>query len=156
MSWPKSASAALAARPLRFLLVGFANTALGLIAVCLAKLLLDFGDIMANAVGYACGLAIAYLLNASWTFNYRGSNATAAPRFLFSFLLAYAVNLLTVWAALHYLSLNGYVAQILGILPYTALFYLLSNAYVFHASASDQAAPQRDGAAYAALPAADQ
>src|SRR5215470_1567573 len=144
MSWPKSVSAALALRPLRFVLVGFANTALGLIAVCLAKLLFGLGDIMANAVGYACGLTIAYLLNAGWTFSYRGSNATAAPRFIFSFLIAYAANLVTVWTTLQYLSLNGYAAQILGILPYTALFYLLSNSYVFRQSSTG----------YAALPAA--
>jgi putative flippase GtrA len=131
MSSPGSARIAACVQPLRFLLVGVANTLAGLTVVYLAKLLLGFGDFTANASGYACGLAIGYLLNSTWTFDYRGRNAAAICRFLLAFLAAYAANLLTVWTAIHHLHLNGYLAQALGILPYTICFFLLSKLFVF-------------------------
>src|SRR5215467_6101265 len=143
MSPPGSASIAACVQPARFLLVGVANTLAGLTVVYLAKLLLGFGDFAANASGYACGLAIGYLLNSTWTFDYRGGNAAAIGRFLLAFLAAYAANLLTVWTAIHHLHLNGYLAQTLGIVPYTVCFYLLSKLFVFRVPRRDEAPAAR-------------
>jgi len=147
MSPPGSARIAACVQPLRFLAVGAANTLAGLTVIYLAKLLLGFGDFAANVSGYACGLAIGYLLNSTWTFDYRGRNAAAIGRFLLAFLAAYAANLLTVWTALHHLHLNGYLAQALGILPYTICFYLLSKLFVFRVTRRGEApaAPMAQG-----------
>jgi putative flippase GtrA len=142
MSWPRSLSALLRLQPLRFLVVGLANTALGLAAIYFAKLVLQFDDIAANATGYACGLVAAFVLNSTWTFGYRGRTVPAIGRFLASFLVAYGANLLTVWGLIQ-ASVNGYIAQAAGILPYTLCFYLLCRLIVFHDRRHrPQAAPQ--------------
>ena len=48
-------------------------------------------------------------------------------------LVAYGMNLLTVMAAIHYAGLNGYLAQALGIPPYTLTSFLASKYLVFRA-----------------------
>jgi putative flippase GtrA len=115
---------------LRFLMVGLANTALGLSVIYFAKLVLRLDDVVANAMGYALGLLASYALNSAWTFDYRGRNVTAIGKFLAAFLISYGVNLLTVWCLIQ-ASVNSYVAQAAGIPPYTLCFYLLCRLIVF-------------------------
>jgi putative flippase GtrA len=122
---------------LRFLIVGAANTILGLAVIYLAKLVLQFGDIAANALGYGCGLAAAFVLNASWTFDYRGRTAIAIAKYLAAFLIAYGANLLTVWYLIERAAVNDYIAQAAGILPYTLTFYLLCWLFVFRDKQSE-------------------
>lgn len=131
MSWLKSASADLRLRPLRFLIVGLANTGLGLAAIYLSKLVLHFGDVAANAIGYALGLLVAYALNSTWTFAYSGHGLIAASRFLLAFMISYGANLFVVWTLIEQASVNGYVAQAAGIPPYTICFYVLCKWFVF-------------------------
>jgi len=125
---------------LRFVLVGFANTALGLAVIYIAKLVLAFGDVAANATGYAFGLLVGYGLNSTWTFDYRGRAPAAIGRFAIAFLLSYSVNLLAVWCLIDRASVNSYVAQALGIIPYTLCFYLLCRSFVFPLKAGDSSA----------------
>jgi putative flippase GtrA len=125
------------ARPLpwrefaRFLLVGVANTCAGLLVIYAAKWLLQWSDLPANALGYAVGLAISFRLNSRWTFAYLGAHGPALARFVLSTAIAYGANLATVMLALHVLGLNGYLAQALGVPPYTLTAYLLSKYFVF-------------------------
>lgn len=121
------------ARPLRFALVGVANTAAGLAAIYFCKAALGLGDVAANAAGYAFGLALSFALNASWTFRYRGAMAPAVLRFIMSFIVAYGANLAAVLLLIDRLGVNAYVAQAIGVLPYTVAFYLLSKRFVFRA-----------------------
>jgi putative flippase GtrA len=131
---------------LRFVIVGFANTALGLAVIYFAKLVLEFGDVAANATGYACGLVAAFALNSTWTFGYRGRAAIAIAKFLGSFLIAYGANLLTVWYLIERAAVNNYVAQAVGILPYTLSFYLLCRLFVFRDKRGNgHTAPQLPG-----------
>jgi putative flippase GtrA len=146
MSWPRSLRFLLRLQPLRFLIVGFANTALGLAVIYFATLVLQFGDVAANAAGYACGLVVAFALNSTWTFGHRGRAAAAIGKFLASFLISYGANLLTVWYLIERVSVNNYVAQAVGILPYTISFYLLCRLFVFRDKRGDgRTAPQLPG-----------
>ena len=115
----------------RFLGVGVANTCTGLGAIYAAKWLGHWGDVPANLLGYAIGLALSFTLNSRWTFAYAGAHGPALLRFAAAAALAYAANLLTVLLALHLLGLNSYLAQALGMPPYTLVFYLLSKYFVF-------------------------
>jgi putative flippase GtrA len=136
MSWPRSLSSALRLRPLRFLAVGFANTALGLAVIYIAKFVFAFNDVAANATGYAFGLLVGYGLNSTWTFDYRGRIPAALARFAIAFLLSYGLNLLAVWFLIKEATVNSYIAQALGIMPYTLCFYLLCRSFVFPVKAS--------------------
>ena len=115
----------------KFLSVGAVNTLVGLGVIYACKRLFGFGDILANASGYAVGLTIAFMLNMHWTFGYRGNVRVAVLRFLAVFAIAYSMNLLCVLWAIRVAGIEGYISQAVGILPYTAIFYLGSRLYAF-------------------------
>jgi putative flippase GtrA len=56
--------------PVKFAVVGVANTVVGLAAIYLCKWLLGFNDALANITGYTVGLIISFLLNRGWTFGH--------------------------------------------------------------------------------------
>jgi len=115
----------------RFLSVGVLNMAGGLLVIYACKWLFHAGDAAANAIGYSVGLIIGFTLNSRWTFAYRGRQLPALIKFLLVALVAYAMNLLTVLILIRQLDLNSYVAQALGIPPYTLTTYLASKFIVF-------------------------
>lgn len=115
----------------RFLSVGVANTFVGLLVIYAAKWFLHFGDVAANAAGYSVGLVLSFTLNSRWTFAYIGPRLPALAKFGFVALSAYGINLLTVMGAISYFEVNGYVAQAMGIAPYTLTTYLASKYLVF-------------------------
>ena len=117
--------------PLKFFVVGIANTLIGLLAIYLCKWLLNFGDSLANFCGYLLGLSVSFLLNRGWTFQHSGPMLPALLRFVVIFAFAYLINLGTVLVAIHGFAVDGYVAQALGIAPYTFFFYLGSRYFAF-------------------------
>jgi putative flippase GtrA len=70
-------------------------------------------------------------MHARWSFSYVGSVRAALPRYVLVTLLAYLTNLSVVSIALYWWTLNGYVAQALGVGPYALVSYLGSRLYVF-------------------------
>ena len=114
-----------------FLGVGAVNTLTGLLAIYAAMGLFGFGDIAANVVGYSVGVFVSFALNSQWTFAYRGARLPALKKFIMATLIAYCMNLVTVLFAIRFLDLNPYVAQALGIPPYTLTLYLSSKYLVF-------------------------
>jgi len=77
------------------------------------------------------GLALSFALNRTWTFRDRGRLSPAALRFLLAFALAYLANLATVFGLRDLAGVDSYVAQAVGVVPYTALFFVASRAFVF-------------------------
>ena len=128
----------------KFLGVGVANTLVALLLIYAAKWLGNLGDVAANALGYGVGLLTSFALNSRWTFAHRGPQLPALARFLLVALVAYGMNLLTVVAAIHYAGLNGYLAQALGIPPYTVTSFLASKYLVFRAQPASADAPNHD------------
>lgn len=116
---------------IRFLLVGVVNTLVGLVVIFGLKFFLQAGDVLANAAGYLVGLSVSFLLNRSWTFRHRGNVGGAAVRFFAAFIIAYAINLSVVLTLIEWWSVNGYLAQALGVPPYTVTFFLLSKYFAF-------------------------
>ncbi len=115
----------------KFIGVGAVNTLVGLGVIVGCKRLFEFGDILANMSGYAVGLTIGFVLNRHWTFDHAGNVRTAALRFLAVFAVAYLTNLSCVLFAIRVAAIDAYMAQALGVLPYTAIFYLGSRLYAF-------------------------
>ena len=115
----------------RFLTVGMVNMLVGLLVIYACKWFFQAGDVMANATGYAVGLCTSFALNSRWTFGYRGPQLQAMVKFLAVAGVAYAMNLATVLLAIHWAGVNDYLAQALGIPPYTLTTYLASKFFVF-------------------------
>lgn len=120
----------------KFLVVGVANTLVGLSVIYLSKWFLDFDDVTANILGYSVGIFVSFSLNSRWTFSYSGSHSTALVKFLLVALIAYSVNLLTVMASIYWLALNPYLSQALGVPPYTVTSYLANKYLVFRKSSA--------------------
>lgn len=116
---------------IRFLAVGVLNTAVGLSVIFAAKALLGWGDLAANAFGYAIGLMVSFMLNRSWTFGHSGAVAPAVLRFIMVFLVAYGLNLAAVFTLRDWVGINAYLAHVGGIVPYTVFFYFGSRRFVF-------------------------
>ena len=116
---------------LRFGLVGVLNTLCGLAVIYALKWTFGLHDVAANVAGYSVGLVVSYLLNARWTFKYRGSLLAAAHRFLLSVGIAYLANLATVATAIYVLGVNSYAAHAIGVIPYALLTFLASKFFVF-------------------------
>jgi putative flippase GtrA len=111
----------------------------GLLVIYACKWLLHLNDVAANAIGYAVGLTTSFTLNSRWTFAYRGPRLPAIFKFLLVSALAYGMNLLTVLVLIHYAGLNAYIAQALGMPPYTLTAYMASKFIVFR----DQPEPKQ-------------
>jgi putative flippase GtrA len=122
--------------PLKFFVVGVANTLIGLLAIYLCKWALGFGDMLANICGYMVGLALSFVLNRSWTFRHAGRALPALVRFLVIFALAYVLNLATVFIAIRSFGVNSYLSHAIGNVPYTVFFYFGSRHFAF-SSATD-------------------
>ena len=115
----------------RFLSVGVLNTVVGMVLIYGSKYFLAFDDVSANLLGYGAGLLLSFTLNSTWTFSYRGPRLSALGRFLLAFAIAYVLNLLAVLACIHQAGINAYLAHAIGLVLYTATFYLTSWLFVF-------------------------
>ena len=124
-------SAAEIRRILKFVAVGLVNTAVGLGVIYAATYFLAWRDVTANAMGYAVGLAVSFVLNARWTFHAGHADFATLARFLLCFAAAYGVNLAVLRFALDVAGLGSYLAQAGAVMSYTVVFYLISRSFVF-------------------------
>ena len=107
----------------RYLLVGIANTVVGIGIIYLSMYFLHFNIVESNALGYIIGILFSFLLNKKWTFKSNDKIPSSFIRFLLIMALAYCANLETVLFSVDKLDLNPYIAQALGVFPYTAIGY---------------------------------
>ena len=122
-------------------MVGVLNTLAGLLVIYTLKYVFATPDVAANLVGYAVGLTTSYTLNRRWTFAFRGPHRDAIGRFIVVTLVAYCANLALVCAAVSLFSVNSYVAQSVGVVPYTLISYFGSRFFAFAAPSPEPLAP---------------
>lgn len=118
----------------RFGIVGLANTAVGLAVIALL-LTLGAGDWIANAVSYAVGLCLSFMLNRHWTFGMRGSIASReVVSFLAVFAASYAANVMVLAAMRKFGFTESLLGQAAAMVAYSVTFFLLSRRFVFAGS----------------------
>ena len=115
----------------RFLIVGVANTLVGIGTIYAAMYFLGFDIVYANILGYTIGVIQSFILNKRWTFDSSDRALSSFIRFLLVLAVAYGANLVTVVVANTAFEVNPYIAQALGIIPYTSTGYLGSRYFVF-------------------------
>lgn len=121
----------------RFALVGIANTFIGLAVIYLLKWLSPAGDSLANLAGYVVGFIFSFTFNRKWTFQFRDATWVTFLKFAFVVSTGYLVNLGIVLLAVNGLHFNAYLAQAMGILPYSAVTYLGCRYFVFVARGAE-------------------
>lgn len=128
-------NAGLRVQALRFAAVGALNTAVGLGVILGSMALLGLGDLAANALGYACGLAVSFIGNRTWTFGHRGPWRESLVRFLAVFAVAYGLNLVALFFVRDHLQVNSYLAQVVANVVYTVAFFVGSRTFAFRNAA---------------------
>lgn len=116
---------------IRYLAVGVVNTVTGLLVIYACKWLAGAADVSANLIGYGVGILLGFQLNKRWTFKHRGDYWRSMLRYIGVLAIAYFANLATVLYAIAALRIDSYLAQALGIFPFTLIGYLGSRYFVF-------------------------
>jgi putative flippase GtrA len=118
----------------RYGLAGLVNSAVGLAIISGLDLGLHVAPPLANAAGYACGIAIGYGLNRRFVFRSQTPDRHTAPRYLGAvagaFLLNQAVLAVTL-AALGRGAPQDAAAQALAVVSYSAGLFLACRFWVF-------------------------
>ncbi|XUY29655.1 GtrA family protein [Agrobacterium sp. rho-8.1] len=116
----------------RYLSVGLLNTSVGL-SLIYFFMYLGVGDILANFIGYSVGFIISYIANSIWTFSERPSRKTGL-RYFGVVVISYGVNISVMTFSRDAISVNSYIAQLIGVVAYTICGYLGARFYVFNKS----------------------
>jgi putative flippase GtrA len=109
---------------IRYLLVGVVNTLVGLGIIYLAMYFQHMDLASSNALGYATGIMVSFILNKKWTFASQDHVVYSFLRYLLVLGVAYAANLATILFANTHFYLNPYLSQALDIIPYTSITVL--------------------------------
>jgi putative flippase GtrA len=115
----------------RFLLVGVVNTLVGLGIIYSMMYFLGMSVAPANAAGYFIGILVSFSLNKTWTFGSHDRIVTSFLRYFLVLVVGYAANLATVLFVHSRFDLNAYLAQAIGIIPYTTIGFLGSRYFAF-------------------------
>ena len=116
---------------LRFGLVGIANTSIGLIAIYAVLYYFSTNPAIANAIGYAIGMVVSFILNRTWTFRDRQSITNVLPRYIFIVAISYLINLLVVLVGTYHFGVGPYLIQFFGIGVYTLSMFCGCRWFVF-------------------------
>ena len=116
----------------RFVLVGLVNTAVGLLSIYAIIFFFNANPALANAIGYAIGLAVSFALNRLWTFGDTQSIVKVLPRYLTVAGISYLLNLCVVLIGTHYYGIGPYLIQLFGIAVYTPTMFIGCRLFVFN------------------------
>jgi len=114
---------------IRFLSVGLFNTLIG-ISVIYMLLFYGVNNYISNISGYIFGIILSYFLHKYYTFkSQNGITKKEILKFLFVFLISYCINIIILYLSLHFFS--QYLSQLLAIIGYSIVNYLLNKLYTF-------------------------
>lgn len=116
---------------LRFGAVGLVNTAIGLIAIYAVIFFFNTNPAIANAIGYAIGLAVSFALNRFWTFDDAQSIVRVLPLYLLTAAISYLLNLSVVLLGTYHFGVGPYLVQFFGIGVYTVAMFVGCKWFVF-------------------------
>jgi putative flippase GtrA len=115
----------------RYAIAGALNTLTGLATILFAEHVIGLSAYVANACGYAVGIAVGFLVNRNWTFNHSGSRSRAAALYVGAFAACYLLNLGVLWIALNVLRWPSFAAQVAAIGLYSVTFFIACKWLVF-------------------------
>ena len=125
-----------------YAVAGMVNTLVGLVVIFAGLALFGLPALAANAIGYAAGFAVSFVLNGKMTFRQQRLSRAMLGRFLLVCAVSYAANAACVAALTAH---DKYLAQVAGMAVYTVLGFLLSRAFVFTGVRTAAAEPARSG-----------
>lgn len=119
---------------LRYGVAGVANTLVGLTLILALDVGLGVDPHIANAVGYAAGVCVSFVLSKLFVFKARRAARSAPLRYALAVAVAFALNqgvLTLARLVLPHGALFDVAAQGAAVTSYTAALFLLSHFWVF-------------------------
>lgn len=115
----------------RYCFIGGINGIVTYSLIFVLMVFLNVNYLVSNVIGYAAGITTSFCLNKYANFKSDGKVKIELPIFVFSFLIAYSVNILVLYFMVEWLSQNKLTALIVASATYSVLFYLASRFLVF-------------------------
>jgi putative flippase GtrA len=97
--------------------------------------------LVSNVIGYAAGITTSFCLNKYANFKSDGKVKIELPIFVLSFLIAYSVNIVVLYAMVELLLQSKLTGLIIASAVYSILFYLASRFLVFIKRSPDTSPP---------------
>ena len=115
----------------KFLFVGVLNTAVGYGIIFACMYVAKLSPEMSNLVGYGIGVFFSFYSHRLYTFESKNKYQYEIAKFVFVFLVAYALNFVTLVALVRYFKVNPLYAQIISGALYVGTSFLLNKYFVF-------------------------
>lgn len=116
--------------------IGLLNTILGYFLIFFLTYK-EFNAELANLLGYSFGIFLSYILNKKFNFKSKNTHKKDFPKFLFSMIIAYILNFITLIILYRLLELNVYISHIFAGCVYLLSGFFLSNFFVFSSNKKD-------------------
>jgi len=116
---------------LKFGIVGISNTLITALTIWLFLKVLHCSDYFANFTGYILGLINSFIWNRKWTFESKTKVSATLFKFIATFAISYLFQLGNLYLLLHYTHIDPYFCQLLSIVVYTILNFVLNKTYTF-------------------------
>lgn len=116
-------------------IVGVINTIITAIVIFLLMNTMGAPYTISNIIGYIAGVINGFFLNFKWTF--KTSTLPAYRqfiRFITVFLICFLIQFILVIVMVEYLSINENIAQLVGMVIYSFIGFLLNKYFTFKAS----------------------
>ena len=122
---------------LKFGIVGVANTLLTALTIWLLLKVLHYTDYLSNIIGYCIGLINSFIWNRKWTFENNRSVKETVFKFIVTFAISYLLQLGNLYLLLNHTNIDPYVCQLLSIIVYTIINFLLNKYYTFKSETNE-------------------
>ena len=116
---------------IKFGIVGVSNTFLTAGVIWILMKVFHCSDYISNFIGYIIGLANSFIWNRKWTFESKTKVSVTVFKFIVTFAISYAVQLGNLYALLHLTHIDPYYCQLLSIVVYTGINFILNKYYTF-------------------------
>ncbi len=116
----------------RFALVGLSNTLLTLVVIFTLTSIFKLGYVLANGIGYTCGLINSFVLNKIFTFRSKEYFLREAVFFIGVHIVCYLVQLGVLVVLREAMEVPVSIAQLLAMGVYTAINFFLNKFITFH------------------------
>ncbi|HLP06144.1 MAG TPA: GtrA family protein [Paludibacter sp.] len=115
----------------RFGIVGVSNTLITAAIIWILLRIFHVSDYISNIVGYVAGLINSYFWNRKWTFASKTKWSETIFKFILTFGVSYLFQLGNLYLLLHYTKTDPYVCQLISIVVYTGINFILNKYYTF-------------------------
>ncbi len=126
----------------RFGLAGLLNTAVGVAVIALLDPVMGLPPPLANAVGYAVGVSVGFVLNRGFVFRSRTGLPASGLRYLIAASGAFVLNQLVLHVAGLALGagpVRHLAAQLMAMAAYSVAMFFLCRLWVFRPAANSPA-----------------